>query len=321
MSLSIHLNTPWVLFDRKSSAHLGGFVKLSQASYLPETVRLQFIGTEYAGNECKQVCEHTLDIEGSNKWIIAKDEKDPRLMFTFDLPNHLPGSFQASAYDGGLEYNLVASTQSAKGEIHAVQPIVITRSPVLQPPRLCWGTSSSPLRRWHYEVEAPQVFCLHQTPSLKVRVRSALHRPHFQATLETCLIGIQLFESVRIGKEAVPKSEPLITLTQLLVAPSLSWNSPCEIAIPAEFERLPSADLSTPLQSIQHRLRITLAFCNAQGESDHVNQEFPITVISGEKSKESIRHHREEFGSDSETSSLDSALGVRTFCYSSSSSM
>ncbi|KAI9012152.1 hypothetical protein CLU79DRAFT_722357 [Phycomyces nitens] len=320
MALSIHLNTPWVLFGRKSLAHLGGYVKLSKASHLPDSVRLQFVGTEYVGSEYRQVCEYTLDIDGSNKWILAKDEKEPRLMFTFDIPNHLPGSFQANTYDGGLEYSLMATAQTT-GEVHAVQPIIITRTPALQPPRLCWGTSSLPLRRWHYEVEAPQVYSLHQTPTLKVRVRSALHKPHFQATLETCLIGIQVFESVRIGRMDIPKSEPLITLTQLLVAPSLSWNSPCEIPIPADLGRLPSADLSTPLQSIQHRLRITLAFCNAQGESDHVNQEFPITVISGEKTKETIgRQPTNDSESDSEVSSMDS-LGVRTFCYSSSSSM
>ncbi|KAI7862446.1 hypothetical protein BDF14DRAFT_1855580 [Spinellus fusiger] len=321
MALSIELHSTCVILSRK--AKVSGLIKLqAHTSHLPDTAKLRFYGNEHVQNDYREIYACEIDLKCHNQWVLTcKETEEYSLAFSIDIPSHLPCSFQAIAYDGELEYNLMASVSSEMGVLYSLQQIIVTQATVMQPPKLCWGTSPLPMRRWRYEIEVPQTISLNTIPIIKVRLQSAIFESTKtnKDTLETCLIGVQLYESSQIGKQSVAYVDPLITQTHLLVAPSLSWKSPCEIALGYRSDRLPAIDLSTPLQRIRHTVRITLAFCNVHSDNDHFSIELPITVVSSPPTSFVPHPTKPGCSVESDGKSLDSAIGSLTPSCSSSS--
>ncbi|SAL96623.1 hypothetical protein [Absidia glauca] len=130
-------------------------------------------------------------------------------------------------------------------------------------PRLFWGMSEQ--AQWQYELELPQqidptfAFVL----TLRTRMRCFPHKN--PSALESCLIGVQLYESLGSGSYRI-----LMTASRIVGEPSLSWSCPCAFSF--ELDQAPS-------QSAPHYLQLTLTFCSWRGESDRLQLEctMPMT--------------------------------------------
>ncbi|KAI8370426.1 uncharacterized protein BYT42DRAFT_616977 [Radiomyces spectabilis] len=317
-SLTIHLDNHQIILTEQSTCMISGSLRI-HADHLhgrPCHAKLQLLGQERVRNDIHSLLDTTYTVARNSTDFIQEPNGVFILPFSFHIASDLPVSFQSTIYDtlAYIDYTLTATVRLARQEtLRAIQNLELYNSFYPAPPfRLYWGTSKQ-WPKWRYEVEVPHTIAYPQRAMLNVRVlspssmkRSSPFRNNHH--LETCLIGCQLFESIRIGQEKEYEQRPLMTFTHMLTWPSHSWSFPCQL--PLEFEEPPKPNLSTRLMEVVHRLRVTIIFSNPLGVTDQVQMEFPIIVLSVASTTRSR--------SNTANSDHDSALSLTNSCYSDS---
>ncbi|CAO3579908.1 unnamed protein product [Absidia cylindrospora] len=143
--------------------------------------------------------------------------------------------------------------------------------------RLCWGMSAR--SQWQYELELPQLIDASQPFSFTLRTRIRQQSLSKNSSLmESCMIGIQVYESIHVGSKP-SINQVLMTTSNVLTEPSRTWSSPCAVTL--ELDQLPkSSTLCSPRIKVDHHFQITLSYCSAQGQSDRVHFSCIIPLIT-----------------------------------------
>ncbi|KAI8081341.1 uncharacterized protein BX664DRAFT_388341 [Halteromyces radiatus] len=300
-SLVIDLENEYVCMDEGCSIHVKGnlYLKLGSDQHTriySSSIRL--IGTErISEEEDKNIMDDVYRLS-SSEWQSMPSGQHYLHPFLLHLPKDLPLTF--SHRYGSIDYTL-------KAIIHDDPPLIAVRTLYLyrRPPlpissslpslhtsscsscsssisdefveenrsKLCWGLSHQ--AQWQYELELPQ--WIDATQSFVCSLRTRMRHHQSNSSLTSCMIGIQLYESIEIGLQT---NEPMILLTtsQVLVQPSSTWTCPC--TIPVFLHQLPtSSTFRSPRIHVHHHLCITLNYCSPLGQSDTVHLECIVPLI------------------------------------------
>ncbi|ORZ10450.1 hypothetical protein BCR42DRAFT_422399 [Absidia repens] len=150
--------------------------------------------------------------------------------------------------------------------------------------KLCWGMSDQ--SQWQYELELPQLIDASQSFVFTLRTRMrCFSENHFlsssrkkPASLESCMIGVQLYESVQIGSNSI-SHKTLMTTSHVLSQPSLTWTSPCTIALDL-IQTPTSSTLYSSRIKVNHHLQIVLNYCSPQGQNDRICFDCIVPLIA-----------------------------------------
>ncbi|CAO3581211.1 unnamed protein product [Absidia cylindrospora] len=150
--------------------------------------------------------------------------------------------------------------------------------------KLCWGMSDQ--SQWQYELELPQLIDASQSFVFTLRTRMrCFSENHFlsssrkkTASLESCMIGVQLYESVQIGSNSI-SHRVLMTTSHVLTQPSATWTSPCTIALNL-IQTPTSSTLYSSRIKVIHHLQIALNYCSPQGQNDRICFDCIVPLIA-----------------------------------------
>ncbi|ORY96742.1 hypothetical protein BCR43DRAFT_515112 [Syncephalastrum racemosum] len=315
--ISIHLDHENI--DLAHTRAISGAIEITQSSISahhgwcldrPPMIRLK--GEERIHDTSFNLVDKEHIIDMSNDPRLLRCNSDGRLVLRFSIPlkshngHRLPISYPTHDHeDPGssivhIQYSITAvatlrlQTPSSQNmvqphvQVRAHQPIILYRtasSPLRS--KLCWGTSRSGLRCWQYELEVPQV--LHPLALVTLRLRHKHPKP---SSMETCLVGCHVFETVQIGTSTddrsmvsqppSPPPEPLMSSTELLEDPADTWDRPWSMAMQLKDEPFAPTSLSTERFCLRHWLKIELTLagkcCDQAYHSERLQFEFPIEI-------------------------------------------
>ncbi|KAI8333905.1 hypothetical protein BC941DRAFT_433320 [Chlamydoabsidia padenii] len=287
MSLSIELEHDSICQLETGCSTITGHLVLAMDPFGPSphySACIRLTGKETIKNDDIILLDETYRLDDyyyqDNSYLIP---------FHLVLPRDLPISFLGE--NSRIEYCLSATARNLKcgdSELRSMQPLTLIPPPLspsssstcssqseVDRVRLFWGMSER--HQWQYELELPQVIDTTQPVVFTLRTRMRGFSP-FNDTHNSCMIGVQLYESVQMGSSYSGSYRILMTSSRVLSQPSSSWSSPCLFMLDLDQPPLSSTVCSTRIK-VTHHLQITLNYCSARGDTDCLRLDCPLALV------------------------------------------